>query len=381
MDFSLTEDQISMRGEVIRFARRELNDDVIARDAGNEFSREGWRKCARMGIQGLPFPKEHGGSEVDLVTTAVVMQALGYACADHGLLFSIAAQMVAVQMPLAQFGTEEQKRRYLGPLCAGEMIGAYCLSEPGSGSDAFGLSTTATRDGDRYVLNGSKTFITNAPVADVFLVFATTDKSAGFMGVTAFLLEKGAPGLTVGKPIGKLGLRTSPTSEVFFQDCVVPAGNRLGKEGMGQRLFTAGMQWERSLILAFELGAMERQIEACVSYAGERKQFGQPIGSFQSVAHRIVDMKVRFETSRLLLYHAAWLLQQGRLSDMEAAMTKLYVSESCLQSSLDAIQIHGGYGYTTECQIERGLRDAVGARIYSGTSEIQRNTIARSLGL
>src|SRR5258706_2093602 len=241
MDFSLTEDQISMRSEVVRFALRELNDDVIARDAGNEFSREGWRRCARMAIEVLHSLREHGGSGADLVTLAVVMQALGYACADHGLLFAIAAQMVSVQMPLAQFGSEEQKVRYLRPMCTGETIGAFCLSEPGSGSDAFGLSTTATRHGDRYVLNGSKTFITNAPVADVFLVFATTDKSAGFMGITAFLLEKGFPGLTVGKPIGKLGLRTSPLSEVFLQDCAVPAGNRLGKGGMGPRLFTAGL--------------------------------------------------------------------------------------------------------------------------------------------
>ena len=381
MDFALTDDQLAMRSEVIRFARKELNDDVIARDADGEFSREGWRRCARMGIQGLPFPKEYGGSAADPVTMTVVMQALGYACADHGLLFAIAAQMLSVQVPLAHFGTEEQKTRYLQPLCAGEMIGAHGMSEPGSGSDAFSLSTSARRDGERYLLNGSKTFVTNAPVADVFLVFATTDKSAGFMGVSAFLVEKGFPGLTVGKPIGKLGLRTSPMSEVFFDDCVVPARNRLGKEGMGPRIFGEGMRWERSLILAFELGAMERQIEACVAYAGERKQFRQPIGGFQSVANRIVDMKLRYETSRLLLYQAAWLLQQGRLGELETAMTKLHVSESCVQSSLDAIQVHGGYGYTTECQLERALRDAVGARLYSGTSEIQRNAIARSLGL
>lgn len=255
------------------------------------------------------------------------------------------------------------------------------MTEPGSGSDSFSLTTKADRHGDRYVLNGTKTFVSNAPFADLFLVFATVNKARGFMGVTAFLIDKGTPGLSVGRPIDKMGLRTAPLAEISLVDCEVGVEQRLGAEGNGGAIFTHSMDWERGSILASYIGTLERQIERCVEYAGTRRQFGQPIGSFQLVSSRIVNMKVRLETARLLLYKAAWLRSQGHDATQAGAMAKLYLSECCVQSSLDAIQVFGGYGVCKEFELERDLRDSVGSRIYSGTSEIQLQIIARSLGL
>jgi hypothetical protein len=309
------------------------------------------------------------------------MEALGYACRDQGLLFSIHAHMWAVELPLLAFGTEEQKRRYLPRLCDGSWIGAHGMSEPDSGSDAFKLRTRAGRRGGGYVLNGTKTFVTNAPVADLFVVFATVDPAQGMWGITGFLIERGARGLTVGHRIEKMGLTTSPMAEVTLEDCEVPAENLLGREGQGVPVFSHSMGWERSCILASTVGGMEWQLETSLKYARARKQFGKPIGDFQLVASKIVDLKVRLETSRLLLYRAATAQARGRDNAMEAALAKLYIGEAAVQSALDAIQIHGGYGYTKEYGVERDLRDAVGGRLYSGTSEIQRLIIARHLGL
>jgi hypothetical protein len=261
------------------------------------------------------------------------------------------------------------------------MIGGNAMSEPGSGSDAYSLSTTAQRRGETYLLNGSKLFVTNGSVADVILVFATVDRDRGANGITAFLVEKSFPGFTVARKVEKMGLRTSPMAELFFDQCEVPAENRLGKEGAGKNLFTDSMTWERGCILAGAVGAMERLLETCIRYARERKQFGQSIGKFQLVASKIVDMKLRVETARSLLYKAAWLKGRGRSIFLEAAMAKLYISESWVQCALDAVQLHGGYGYMKEFEVERELRDATGSRLYSGTSEIQRLIIGPLLGL
>ncbi|MGH8659079.1 MAG: acyl-CoA dehydrogenase family protein [Gammaproteobacteria bacterium] len=381
MDFNLTEEQLAIRKEIIKFAQNELNDDVIARDKSGGFSREGWKKCAEFGIHGTPFPVEYGGAGADIVTTMLTMEALGYGCKDNGLIFGINAQMWSIQMPIWQFGTEEQRQKYLSRLCSGELIGAHGMTEPDSGSDAFSLKTAAERRGDTYVLNGAKTFVTNAPIADLFVVFANVDPPSGFMGVSTFLVERGFPGFAVGKEISKMGLKTSPMAELVMQDCVVPVENLLGKERQGMHIFNFSMAWERSCILASNLGAMERQLEICIRYAKERRQFGQSIAKFQSVANKIVDMKVRLETSRLLLYKVAWTHQDKLDPTMDAAIAKLYLSEAWVQSCLDAIQVHGGYGFTTEYDVERDLRDSIGGKLYSGTSEIQRNIIARSLGL
>jgi alkylation response protein AidB-like acyl-CoA dehydrogenase len=255
------------------------------------------------------------------------------------------------------------------------------MTEPDTGSDAYNLRTRAVRTGDGYVLNGTKMFVSNAPVADMAVVFATIDPSKGMWGITGFLVDVGTPGFSISRSIEKMGLRTSPMGELILQDCFVPLESRLGPEGTGARIFNHSMEWERSCILAGHLGVMERQLERSIEYARERVQYHQPIGKFQSVANRIVDMKVRLETARLILYKVAWLKKMGKPTAMEAAMAKLYLSECFVQSGLDAIRTLGGYGYMTEFEVERDLRDAIGGTIYSGTSDIQRNIIARLLGL
>jgi hypothetical protein len=381
IDFSWTEEQRLFREETIRFAKAELADDVMHRDAGGIFSHDIWEKCAQFGIQGLPIPEEYGGSGADALTTIIALEALGYGCADSGLIFSVNAQMWACEIPILRFGTEAQKRRYLPALCNGSLIAAHGMSEPDSGSDAFGLRTTAERCGRFYILNGSKTFVTNGPVADVFLVFATIDRTKGMLGLCAFLVPRDSPGVSVGAPLEKMGLRTSPMSELFLENCELPAEHVLGQPGAGSAIFNTSMQWERGCILASAVGTMERQVERSVAHARERKQFGRPIGAFQAVAHTIVDMKLRLETARMMLYRFGWALDAGKLTALDASLTKLLISECFVQSSFDAVRIHGGYGYITEYGIERELRDAVASRIYSGTSEIQRNIAALHLGL
>lgn len=382
MDFFSTEEQLALKKqEVIKFAQQELNGGLVERDRQGEFSRENWRKCAQFGIQGLPIPEEYGGTGDDILTTTLIMEGLGYGCHDNGLIFGINAQMWSVQLPILTFGTEAQKRKYLPGLCSGELIGAHGMTEPDSGSDAYSLRTKAERQNGGYVLNGTKMFVTNAPMADVAVIFATVNAAKGIGGVTAFVVEKGTPGFSVSRGLDKMGLRTSPMGEVILQDCYVPEENRLGREGAGVSIFNSSMEWERSCILASHIGTMERQLEKCVRYARERRQFNQPIGKFQSVANRIADMKVRLETARLILYKVAWLKKIGKSTAMEAAIAKLYLSECFVQSGLDAIRIHGGYGYMTELEVERDLRDAIGGTLYSGTSDIQRVIIARWLGL
>jgi alkylation response protein AidB-like acyl-CoA dehydrogenase len=381
MDFSWTQEQTQLREAVAEMAQGELNEGLAERDKSGEFSRDGWRRCAEMGIHGLPIAEEFGGMGADALTTVGVLERLGYGCKDNGLVFSINAHMWTLEIPIQAFGTEEQKQRFLPGLCSGELVGGNAMSEPGSGSDAYSLATTAVRRGDRYVLNGSKVFVTNAPIADLLLVFANVDPDRNPSGVTGFLVERDTPGLSVTRHVEKMGLRTSPMGELFLEDCEVPEEMRLGKEGAGQNLFTHSMTWERSCILAGAVGAQERLLETCVAYAKGRKQFGQPIGKFQLVATKLVDMKARLETSRALLYKAAWLRDRGRSIFLEAAMAKLHISESWVQSAQDAIGIHGGYGYMCEYGIERELRDALGSRLYSGTSEIQRTIIAALMGL
>ncbi len=239
----------------------------------------------------------------------------------------------------------------------------------------------AVRDGDRYILNGTKIFITNAPIADILLVFAVTNEQKKFGGVSAFIVEKGFPGFSVGKPFSLMGLRSCPIGEVILQDCEVPAENRLGSEGAGSAIFNSEMEQERSCLFASQLGAMEKILEDCVQYAKTRSQFGQPIGDYQAVSHKIADMRVRIELSRLILYQVAWMKASGKRAPVESSIAKLYVSESYVQTCMDALQIHGAYGYSTEFPIERNLRDSIAGKIYSGSSEIQRNILASFLGL
>jgi alkylation response protein AidB-like acyl-CoA dehydrogenase len=364
---------------VEQFARQELNQNLVENDRQAVFSRDNWTKCGRMGIQGLPVPLDWGGLGQDPLTTVGALERLGYTCRDNGLIFSLNAHMWTACMPLVEFGTAEQKARYLPGLCNGDLIGGNAMSEPDAGSDAYGMRTTAVKKGSCYVLNGSKTFVTNGPVADVLVVFATVDRAKGPAGVSAFLVERSFKGLSIGRKLEKMGLRTSPMAELFFDDCEVPEENRLGREGAGPSLFTHSMTWERGCILASAVGSMQRLFDTCVRYVKSRKQFGQPIGKFQLVATKIVDMKVRLDTARFMLYQAAHQRTLGRTAVLESCLAKLHISESWARNCEDALQIHGGYGYMTDSEIERELRDAIGSRIYSGTNEIQRNIVASLL--
>ncbi len=381
MDFAWSSEQRELMQAVAAFASKHLNESVIEHDRKAEFNREAWRHCGQFGIQGLCVPTGYGGLGLDPLTAVGVLEQLGYACKDNGLIFSLNAHMWAACTPLVSFGTDDQKKRYLPGLCNGDLIAGNAMSEPDAGSDAYSLRTSAAKSGDHYVLNGSKCFVTNGSIADLIVVFATIDRSLGPRGVTAFLVDKEMSGLTSGPKLEKMGLRTSPMCEVFFQNCKVPASNRLGKEGAGSSLFSHSMTWERRCILASAVGSMQRLLEATIRYARTRKQFGQPIGKFQLVATRIVDMKLRLETARQMLYHGAWLRHQGRSAVMEASMAKLHISDSWVRCCEDAIQVHGGYGYLADYEVERELRDAIGSRLYSGTSEIQRTIIAGLLGL
>ena len=381
MDFEWSAEQRELREGIETFADKELNENLLERDRVGEFSREGWKKCADVGIHGLPVPKDYGGMECDALTTIGILESLGYACRDNGLIFSINAHMWTLEMPILNFGNESQKDTYLPGLVNGQLIGANATSEPGAGSDAYSLTSTATKHGNDYVLNGSKTFISNGPVADLFLIYATIDRDLGPNGVTAFLVKKDTPGLTMGPPIEKMGLKTSPMCELFMDNCRIPASDRLGREGAGKNLFADSMAWERTCILAGAVGTQRRLLETCVRYAKERKQFGQSISNFQLVSSKLVDMRIRLETSRALLYRAGWLKSKGKNIFMEAAMAKLHISENWVASAQDALQIHGGYGYMTEYQLERELRDAYASKLYSGTSEIQRLLIGTLLGV
>lgn len=381
MDFSWTTEQVELRNKIIKFAKNELTEDILDLDRKEIFNTEGWQKISNLGILGLPIPKQYGGSETDILTTLCALEALGYAYQDNGILFALNAHIWACEIPLLTFGTEAQKQMYLPKLCRGEFIGGHAITEPEAGSDIYSMTTLAYKQEEKYFLNGTKSFVSNGTVADVYIVFASVDPSQGKKGITAFIIEKDFPGLEVKRQVSKMGLRTAMTGELSFKDCEVPIENRLGKEGSGVAIFTHSMEWERGFILASAIGTMDRILNQCIQYARKRKQFGQSIGKFQLVSSKIVEIKIRLETARMLLYKMGWLKKTGKFAVMEAAMTKLYISESWVQTCLDAIQIHGGSGYLTEVGLERELRDALGSRIYSGTSEIQRLIVSQMMGL
>jgi alkylation response protein AidB-like acyl-CoA dehydrogenase len=374
-------EQAEFFDSVYRFAGT-LSDDVRELDRTGGFSRENWDRCGRFGIQGLPAPEAYGGGGADAVTTMLALEALGYGCADNGLVFSINAHLWTSVVPLWTFGTEDQKGRWLPGLCEGSIVGCHTITEPEAGSDAFGMRATGRKVGDGFVLNGRKTFITNAPIADLFIVFTRTEpEGIGPFGISAFLVERGTAGLIVESATEKLGLRTSPMSDVVLDDCFVPASAMLGGPGHGGEIFQASMRWERACIMASQVGTMRRTMDACIAYARQRRQFGQPIAKYESVADKIANMKIAVEASRALVLRVGWLMDHGHDTTTDAAVAKAFVSEANVRTHLDAVQVHGGYGYMTEFGVERALRDAVGGTIYSGTTEIQRRIIARGLGL
>jgi alkylation response protein AidB-like acyl-CoA dehydrogenase len=381
MDFSLSEEQQQLRAATIAFAQRELNTATQARDQSESFDREAWQRCADFGILGSYVPGEYGGRGLDLLSAVLQMEALGYGCHDNGLTLALNGQMWAVQKPLLEFGNEDQKERYLPKLISGAWIGADAMTEVHAGSDAASMQATASKTSGGYLLQGRKSYIGLAPVADLALVFANLNPKLGRWGITAFLVEASSAGYLRSEPQSKMGLRTSPMGEIILEDCFVPEANRLGREGSGMSIFAASMEYERSFIFASHVGAMAYQLERTMNYAKQRSQFGQAIGKFQAVSHRIADMKIRLEAARLLLYRAAWMKSQNQPAALEAAITKVFVSESFVEGSLDAMRIHGARGYLVEDEIERDLRDSAGGVIYAGTNDIQRNVIAALLGL
>jgi hypothetical protein len=383
MDFSWPEEYLNYKEQVIRFAQSELNEEVIERDTSGAFVRALWNKCADFGLQGLSVPAKYGGSleEVDFLRAMLAMEGFGYGCEDNGLALALNAQMWTVQLPLLEFGNEAQKQKYLTRMAGGEWIGAHALTEPEAGSDIFSMQTTAERVEGGYKLNGEKHLITLAPIADLAVVLALTNPRLGKWGISAFIVERGMAGFLQSPVKAKMGMRTVPIGTLSFENCFVPEENRLGAEGIGFSLINHSLEYDRCCILASQLGAMERQLERSIAFVTSRKQFGQPIGKFQSVSNRIADMKLRLETSRLMLYKTAWLKSRGKSAMMEAALLKLQLGEDFLASSLDAIRNYGGSAYLSENGIERDLRDAVGGVLYAGTSDIQRNIIAKLLGL
>jgi len=381
MDFSLDTNQQGLKKAAIELAEKKLNEGIAERDRKGEFSYEGWKACADFGLQGMMMPKKYGGMELSTLDAIVILEGIGFGCKDNGLIFSVNSHILGCEIPLLHFGTEEQKEKYLPGLCDGSLIGATAMTEAEGGSDIFGIKTCAVKSDGFYILKGSKTFITNAPVADVFLIYAKTDTSKKLSGLSCFIVEKGTPGLTVGKPIEKMGLRTSPMSEVFFDNCKIRKESLLGDEGNGLVVFGDSMEWERIFILASCVGIMDRLLAQAVKYTAIRKSGNNTINKYQAIMHKIADMKLRVEISRLLIQKAAWLKMHSKSAQMEASMAKLYISENCVKSCRDMIQIFGGYGYMVEYELEREMRDALASTIYSGTSEIQKNIIAALSGL
>ncbi len=383
MDFSWPEDYMEFKEEVISFAKNELNIHVLERDKTETFPIALWQKCAQFGIQSLAVTQPYGGDfeKVDFMRALLAMEGFGYGCEDNGLAFGLNAQMWTVQTPILHFGNETQKQKYLVPMAKGQLIGCHALTEPNAGSDIFSMEMTAIKQSDGYLLNGKKHLITLAPICDFVLVFANAKPELGKWGVSAFLVDKDTPGFQRSERKSKMGMRSIPIGALEFKDCLIPHENILGSEGLGFSILNHSLEYDRCCILASQLGAMERQLENTINFAKERKQYDQSISKFQSVSNRIVEMKLRLETARLLLYKTAWLKQNGETAMLESAMLKLSLSESFLQSSLDAMRTFGGISYLTDTGVDRDFRDSVGGILYAGTSDIQRNIIAKLLGL
>ncbi len=379
MDGLLTDPEKAWRDRAITFAKAELAEDLSEREANGTFWRTGYERCGRGGFLGLPVPSEFGGQGLSLPETVAAMEGLGYICPDTSLIFAMNAALWTVTMPILEFGTELQKQTWLPALCNGSLVGSNAASEPEAGSDIFSLKTRAERDGETWVLNGQKIWITAAPVADLFLVFASTDPQRGALGISCFLIPKDTPGLKVLREIPKMGLRTVPMGEIQLENCRIPADALLGRVGRGAQLFQSALDYERGAILAPIVGTMQRQLEKCLQFARKRKQFGQAISKFQAVSHRLVDMAMRVETSRAFVYAYARAKAQKRDATIEASMAKIQVSECFVQNSLDAIRTFGAAGYVVETGIERDLRDSVGGLLFSGTNDIQKNIIAQHL--
>ncbi len=372
-----------VKAETAEWARRELGaGDLVAADRDSTFADDDWRRCAERGILGLFTAERYGGRGADLITALLTLEGLGLGCPDNGLTFAVVSQLFSTQSTLDRFADDEQRERWLPGLCDGSVLGAFAITEPDSGSDVYAMASTALPDGaGRYRLSGHKAYLTFGSRCDVVVVFAATNPDAGRWGISAFLVPTDRDGVERTANREKMGMRTTPFGDIVFHDVALTDDDRIGPEGSGASIFHTVLERERAFVFAAQIGAMERQLDRAIEYARTRRQGGRTIGDYQAVSHRIVDMKVRHETARLFLYKAALLESRGQPITMAAALSKLVASEHAMASSIDAIRTHGAIGYVSEYEVERDLRDAVGGPVYSGTSDIQRNIVARLLGL
>lgn len=377
MNFQFTEEQLMIKETARKFAVEELLPGASERDEKEEFPHEEIKKLAELGFMGMMTSEKYGGAGLDTISYVLAMEEISKVDASVGVIMSVNNSLVC--WPIETFGTEEQKQKYLPRLARGELLGAFCLSEPEAGSDASNQRTTAVRDGDFYILNGTKNFITNGVYANILIVFAQTDKEKGSKGISAFIVEKDFPGVIVAKKEKKLGIRSSDTAQIIFEDCKVPAANRLGEEGVGYKIAMTTLNGGRIGIAAQALGIAQASLEAAIKYAKERKAFGKLLAEHQAIQFKIADIATKVEAARLLTLLAAWKKDHGERYVKEASMAKLFASQVAVEASLEAVQIHGGYGYIKDFPVERFLRDSKITEIYEGTSEIQRIIIAREL--
>lgn len=377
MDFEIDKSYLELKKEFRAFGN-ELNK--LDKNSSNYFE-EAWKLCSDFGLCGLLVSEEYSGAGFTPMQAVFSMEGLGYGCDDDGLLFAINNHLYSCTMPILKHGTKEQKERFLPKLATGEYIGAHAMTEPNSGSDSFSMNACAKENGDSYILNGNKCFITNAPLADVYIVFAKTSTDKELNNVSAFIVEKGMKGFYLSENVEKIGLKNAPMGELVFDDCRVPKENMLGKPGDGFLVFSTAVEWERSCMFATHLGRMKKQLDVTVAYAKSRQQFHRPIGNFQSVSNKIANMKMNVEIAELLLYKTAWLKQNGKGNYLESSITKLFISEAYIKSSLEQLQIHGASGYLLDSGIGSQVVDSLASTIYAGTSEIQRGIISRWLGI
>lgn len=378
MEFKLSDEHVLMQKMFREFAQKEIAPYAAKNDEAAEFPREVVRKLGAQGYMGIPLPEEHGGAGSDFLTYILCLEEVSRADASVGVILAVHTSVGT--FPILYFGTDEQKKKYLPRLASGEYLGAFALTESGAGSDASGLRTYAKRDGDDYVLNGSKIFITNGGYADVYTVFATVDRNLGSRGVTAFLVDKDTPGFKVGAKEKKMGLNASATTELIFEDCRLPASQRLGQEGEGFKIAMSLLDGGRIGIGAQGLGIAQAALDEALKYAKGREQFGQPVFNFQAIAFKLADMATRIEAARLLVYQAAYLKENGLPCGKEASMAKMFATDTAMWVSTEAVQVLGGYGYSREYPVERLMRDAKVTQIYEGTNQIQRLVIAKALG-
>lgn len=379
MNFELTEEQNLIRDMVRSFAETEVAPSADERDETETFDRDlMFGRLAELGLTGIVFPEEYGGAGADYISYAIAVEELSRVCASTGVTLS--AHLSLGSNPIYLFGTEEQKQKFLKPLAEGTTMGGFGLTEPSAGSDAGGTRTTANKEGDEWILNGSKIFITNGGEAETYVVFARTDKEAQkHHGISAFIVEKGTPGFSFGKKEKKMGIRSSPTYELVFENCHIPADNLLGKLGEGFKVAMKTLDGGRIGIASQALGIAQGALDETVKYVTEREQFGKPLSAFQGVSFQLADMATQIEAARLLVYNAAYRASNGLSYSQEAAMAKLFASETAMKVTTQAVQLHGGYGYTREFPVERMMRDAKITELYEGTSEIQRLVIATNL--